>query len=69
MFTKFITLSTKDAYDKPRVVALPINNIAFMEEHGMGTIITLVNGGKVLVNELIKEIITKIKENNDIVSE
>ena len=66
MFTRFITVTTQDAYNKTRVVAIPVNNIALMEEHAMGTIITLMNGSsldsnKIIANELIEEIISKIE--------
>lgn len=64
MFTQFITLTTKEN-DKNWVVAIPVNNIALMEERGTFTIITLVNGGKLIVNELIEEIIAKIEEDDD----
>lgn len=64
MFTQFITLTTKEN-DKNWVVAIPVNNIALMEERGSFTIITLVNGGKIIVNELIEEIIAKIEEDDD----
>lgn len=64
MFTQFITLTTKEN-DKNWVVAVPVNNIALMEERTNHTIITLVNGGKIIVNELIEEIIAKIEEDND----
>lgn len=64
MFTQFITLTTKEN-DKNWVVAIPVNNIALMEERGSFTIITLVNGGKIIVNELIEEIISKIEEDDD----
>lgn len=36
-----------------------------MEERGTFTIITLVNGGKLIVNEMIEEIIAKIEEDDD----
>ncbi len=64
MFTQFITLTTKEN-DKNWVVAVPVNNIALMEERTNHTIITLVNGGKIIVNELIEEIIAKIEEDDD----
>lgn len=64
MFTQFITLTTKEN-DKNWVVAVPVNNIALMEERATYTIITLVNGGKIIVNELIEEIIAKIEEDDD----
>lgn len=64
MFTQFITLTT-NADDKTWVVAIPVSNIALMEERTNHTIITLVNGGKLVVNELIKEIIAKIEEDDD----
>lgn len=64
MFTQFITLTT-NADDKTWVVAIPVNNIALMEERTNHTIITLVNGGKLIVNELIEEIIAKIEEDDD----
>lgn len=64
MFTQFITLTTKEN-DKNWVVAIPVNNIALMEERGTFTIITLVNGGKIIVNELIEEILAKIEEDDD----
>lgn len=64
MFTQFITLTTKEN-DKNWVVAIPVSNIALMEERGSFTIITLVNGGKIIVNELIEEIIAKIEEDDD----
>lgn len=64
MFTQFITL-TNNADDKTWVVAIPVSNIALMEERGTFTIITLVNGGKLIVNELIEEIIAKIEEDDD----
>lgn len=64
MFTQFITLTTKED-DKTWVVALPVNNIALMEERMNYTIITLVNGGKIVVGELIEEIIAKIEEDDD----
>lgn len=64
MFTQFITLTT-NADDKTWVVAIPVNNIALMEERTNHTIITLVNGGKLVVNELIEEIIAKIEEDDD----
>ena len=64
MFTQFITLTT-NADDKTWVVAVPVNNIALMEERTNHTIITLVNGGKLVVNELIEEIIAKIEEDDD----
>lgn len=65
MFTQFITLTTTDIYGKVHVVAIPVNNIALMEEHAMGTIITPVNGDKIIVNELIKQILSKIEEDDD----
>lgn len=64
MFTQFITLTTKED-GKIWTVALPVNNIALMEERGSFTIITLVNGGKIIVNELIEEILAKIEEDDD----
>lgn len=64
MFTQFITLTT-NADDKTWVVAIPVSNIALMEERTNHTIITLVNGGKLVVNELIEEIIAKIEEDDD----
>ena len=64
MFTQFITLTTKED-GKIWTVALPVSNIALMEERGTFTIITLVNGGKLIVNELIEEIIVKIEEDDD----
>lgn len=64
MFTQFITLTTKEN-DKNWVVAIPVSNIALMEERGSFTIITLVNGGKIIVNELIEEILAKIEEDDD----
>lgn len=64
MFTQFITLTTKED-GKIWTVALPVSNIALMEERGTFTIITLVNGGKLIVNELIEEIISKIEEDDD----
>lgn len=64
MFTQFITLTTKEN-DKNWVVAIPVSNIALMEERTTYTIITLVNGGKITVNELIEEIIAKIEEDDD----
>lgn len=64
MFTQFITLTTKEN-DKNWVVAIPVSNIALMEERGTFTIITLVNGGKLIVNELIEEILAKIEEDDD----
>lgn len=64
MFTQFITLTTKEN-GKIWTVALPVSNIALMEERGTFTIITLVNGGKLIVNELIEEIIAKIEEDDD----
>lgn len=64
MFTQFITLTT-NADDKTWVVAIPVGNIALMEERTNRTIITLVNGGKLVVNELIEEIISKIEEDDD----
>lgn len=63
MFTQFITLTTKED-GKIWVVAVPVNNIALMEERGTFTIITLVNGGKIVVNELIEEILSKIEEDD-----
>lgn len=65
MFTQFITLTTKED-GKIWMVALPVSNIALMEERGTFTIITLVNGGKLIVNELIEEIIAKIEEDDDV---
>lgn len=65
MFTQFITLTTKED-GKIWTVALPVSNIAIMEERGTFTIITLVNGGKLIVNELIEEIIAKIEEDDDV---
>lgn len=65
MFTQFITLTTTDTYGKVHVVAIPVNNIALMEEHAMGTIITPVNGDKIIVNELIEQILSKIEEDDD----
>lgn len=65
MFTQFITLTATDSYDKVRAVAIPVSNIALMEEHAMGTIITLVNGPKIVVNELIEQVISKIEEDDD----
>lgn len=65
MFTQFITLTTKED-GKIWTVALPVSNIALMEERSTFTIITLVNGGKLIVNELIEEIITKIEEDDDV---
>ena len=65
MFTQFITLTTKED-GKIWTVALPVSNIALMEERGTFTIITLVNGGKLIVNELIEEIIAKIEEDEDV---
>lgn len=65
MFTQFITLTTKED-GKIWTVALPVSNIALMEERGTFTIITLVNGGKIIVNELIEEIIAKIEEDDDV---
>lgn len=65
MFTQFITLTTKED-GKIWTVALPVSNIALMEERGTFTIITLVNGGKLIVNELIEEIIAKIEEDDDV---
>lgn len=65
MFTQFITLTTKED-GKIWTVALPVSNIALMEERGTFTIITLVNGGKLIVNELIEEIISKIEEDDDV---
>lgn len=65
MFTQFITLTTTDIYGKVHVVAIPVNNIALMEEHAMGTIITPVNGDKIIVNELIEQILSKIEEDDD----
>lgn len=64
MFTQFITLTTKED-GKIWTVALPVSNIALMEERGTFTIITLVNGGKLIVNEPIEEIIAKIEEDDD----
>ena len=64
MFTQFITLTTKED-DKTWVVALPVSNIALMEERTNYTIITLANGDKIIVNELIEEIIAKIEEDDD----
>lgn len=64
MFTQFITLTAKED-GKIWTVALPVSNIALMEERGTFTIITLVNGGKLIVNELIEEIIAKIEEDDD----
>lgn len=64
MFTQFITLTTKED-GKIWTVALPVSNIALMEERSTFTIITLVNGGKLIVNELIEEIIAKIEEDDD----
>lgn len=64
MFTQFITLTTKED-GKIWTVTLPVNNIALMEERGSFTIITLVNGGKIIVNELIEEILAKIEEDDD----
>ena len=65
MFTQVITLTTKED-GKIWTVALPVSNIALMEERGTFTIITLVNGGKLIVNELIEEIIAKIEEDDDV---
>lgn len=65
MFTQFITLTTTDTYGKVHAVAIPVNNIALMEEHAMGTIITPVNGDKIIVNELIEQILSKIEEDDD----
>ena len=65
MFTQFITLTTKED-GKIWTVALPVSNIALMEERGTFTIITLVNGVKLIVNELIEEIIAKIEEDDDV---
>lgn len=65
MFTQFITLTTTDTYGKVHVVAIPVNNISLMEEHAMGTIITPVNGDKIIVNELIEQILSKIEEDDD----
>ena len=65
MFTQFITLTTKED-GKIWTVALPVSNIALMEERGTFTIITRVNGGKLIVNELIEEIIAKIEEDDDV---
>ena len=65
MFTQFITLTTKED-GKIWTVALPVSNIALMEERGTFTSITLVNGGKLIVNELIEEIIAKIEEDDDV---
>lgn len=64
MFTQFITLTTKED-GKIWVVAVPVNNIALMEERTTFTIITLVNGGKIIVNELIEQILAKIEEDDD----
>lgn len=64
MFTQFITLTTTNEDGKIWVVAVPVNNIALMEERGTFTIITLVNGGKIVVNELIEEILSKIEEDD-----
>lgn len=64
MFTQFITLTTKED-GKIWTVALPVSNIALMEERSTFTIITLVNGGKLIVNELTEEIIAKIEEDDD----
>ena len=64
MFIQFITLTTTDTYNKVHVVAIPVNNIALMEEYATGTIITLVNGGKIIVNELIEQVISKIEEDD-----
>lgn len=64
MFTQFITLTT-NANDKTWVIAIPVSNIALMEEGTSYTVITLVNGGKIVVNELIEEIIAKIEEDDD----
>lgn len=64
MFTQFITLTTKED-GKIWTVALPVSNIALMEERSTFTIITLVNGGKLIVNEMIEEIIAKIEEDDD----
>ena len=65
MFTQFITLTTKED-GKIWTVALPVSNIALMEERSTFTIITLVNGGKLIVNEPIEEIIAKIEEDDDV---
>lgn len=70
MYTQFITLTTTDAYDKIHVVAVPVGNIALMEEYNNGTIITLVNGGsldgnKIIVNEFIETILAKIECEDD----
>lgn len=65
MFTQFITLTATDSYGKVRVVAIPVSNIALMEEHTMGTTITLVSGPKIVVNELIEQVIAKIEEDDD----
>lgn len=70
MYTQFITLTTMDAYDKIHVVAVPVGNIALMEEYNNGTIITLVNGGslddnKIIVNELIETVLAKIECEDD----
>lgn len=65
MFTQFITLTATDSYGKVRVVAIPVSNIALMEEHTMGTTITLVSGPKIVVNELIEQVISKIEEDDD----
>ena len=64
MFTQFITLTTKED-GKIWTVALPVSNIALMEERGTFTIITLVNGGKIVVNELIEQILAKIDDDDD----
>ena len=64
MFTQFITLTTKED-GKIWTVALPVSNISLMEERSTFTIITLVNGGKLIVNEPIEEIIAKIEEDDD----
>ena len=65
MFTQFITLTTKED-GKIWTVALPVSNIALMEERSTFTIITLVNGGKLIVNESIEQIIAKIEEDDDV---
>lgn len=65
MFTQFITLTTKED-GKIWTVALPVSNISLMEERSTFTIITMVNGGKLIVNELIEEIIAKIEEDDDV---
>lgn len=64
MFTQFITLTTKED-GKIWTVALPVSNISLMEERSTFTIITMVNGGKLIVNEPIEEIIAKIEEDDD----